>query len=82
MNSTATLLRLPAVMSATGLSKSTLYLRIKQQLMTPPVKLGQRCAAWPSNEIEAINIARIAGKPDDAIRELVAELKRQRTPDT
>lgn len=77
----SSLLRLPAVMSATGLSRSTLYLRIKQQLMTPPVKLGERCAAWPAHEIAAINNARIAGKPDDAIRELVADLERQRTAD-
>lgn len=77
----SSLLRLPAVMAATGLSRSTLYLRIKQQLMTPPVKLGARCAAWPDSEILALNNARIAGKPDNAIRELVAELQRQRTSD-
>ena len=72
------LLRLPAVMSATGQTRSTLYLRIKQRLMTPPVKLGERCAAWPSDEIAAINAARIAGKTDAEIRELVAQLEQQR----
>ncbi len=72
------LLRLPAVMNATGLSRSTLYLRIKQQLLPPPVKIGERCAAWPSHEIEAINAARIAGKPDEEIRELVNQLQQQR----
>jgi len=49
--------------------------------MTPPVKLGERCAAWPSHEISKINAARIAGKSDEEIRELVAELKRQRISD-
>lgn len=73
------LLRLPAVMSATGLTRSTLYLRIKQRLMTPPVKLGERVAAWPADEVEAINAARIAGKTTDQIRELVAQLEQQRT---
>ena len=72
------LLRLPAVMSASGQARSTLYLRIKQRLMTPPVKLGERCAAWPSDEIAAINAARIAGKTDAEIRELVAQLEQQR----
>lgn len=72
------LLRLPAVMNATGQTRSTLYLRIKQRLMTPPVKLGERCAAWPSDEIAAINAARIAGKTDAEIRELVAQLEQQR----
>lgn len=72
------LLRLPAVMNATGLTRSTLYLRIKQRLMTPPVKLGERVAAWPANEVEAINAARIAGKTTEEIRELVAQLEQQR----
>lgn len=81
MDTAVTLLRLPAVMSATGLSRSSIYLRVKQRLMTAPVKLGARCAAWPRHEVDAINNARIAGKPDDAIRELVADLERQRTAD-
>lgn len=72
------LLRLPAVMSATGQTRSTLYLRIKQRLMTPPVKLGERCAAWPADEVAAINAARIAGKSNEEIRELVAKLELQR----
>lgn len=72
------LLRLPAVMNATGQTRSTLYLRIKQRLMTPPVKLGERCAAWPADEIAAINAARIAGKTNDELRELVAKLEQQR----
>nr|WP_081651302.1 AlpA family phage regulatory protein [Cupriavidus sp. WS] len=76
---TSSLLRLPAVMSATGLTRSTLYLRIKQRLMTPPVKLGERCAAWPAHEVAAINTARIAGKSEAEIRELVTQLEQQRT---
>ena len=72
------LLRLPAVVAATGLSRSSVYLRIKQKLMPPPVKIGERCAAWPSHEIEAINTARIAGKSEDEIRQLVDQLKKQR----
>lgn len=55
------LLRLSFVISATGLTRSTPYLRIKQQLMTPLIKLGKRRAAWPAHELAAINTARIAG---------------------
>ncbi len=73
------LLRLPAVMNATGMTRSTLYLRIKQRLMTPPVKLGERVAAWPVTEVEALNAARIAGKTTEEIRQLVARLEQQRT---
>lgn len=72
------LLRLPAVMTATGQSRSTLYLRIKQRLMTPPVKLGERCAAWPEREVAALNAARISGKSDEEIRSLVVALELQR----
>lgn len=72
------LLRLPAVMERTGLARPTVYLRAKQGLFPRPVKLGSRMAAWPENEVAAINAARIAGKSDDEIRELVARLERER----
>jgi len=73
-----TFLRLKKVMDAMGISRSTVYLRIRQGLMPPPVKLGERCSAWPNYEISAINAARIAQKSNDEIRELVAQLQRQR----
>ena len=76
---TAKLLRLPDVLALTASTRSTHYLRIQQRLMTPPVKLGERCAAWPVSEVEAINAARIAGKTTDEIRELVARLVEART---
>ena len=66
-------------MEATCMSRSTLYLRIKQGLMTPPVRLGRRCSAWPEHEIAAINAAFVAQKSDDEIREIVGRLQRQRT---
>lgn len=76
---TAKLLRLPDVLAMTASTRSTHYLRVKQRLMTPPVKLGERCAAYPASEVEAINAARIAGKTDAEIRELVAQLIEART---
>lgn len=42
--------------------------------MTPPVLLGARSVGWPEHEIDAILLARIAGKTDAEIRELVAKL--------
>ncbi|MEW6671832.1 MAG: AlpA family phage regulatory protein [Thermodesulfobacteriota bacterium] len=73
-----TMLRLPAVKSATGLSRSTIYLRISQRLWTRPVSLGLRAVGWPSEEVAAIIAARIAGKTDDEIRVLVAKLEAAR----
>ena len=69
-----TFLRLKKVMDAMGISRSTVYLRIRQGLMTPPVKLGERCSAWPSREIEMIIAAQISGKPNGVIKALVNQL--------
>ena len=72
------ILRLPAVKLATGLSRSTLYLRIAQGVFTHPVSLGGRAVGWPAHEVATLNAARIAGKPDSEIRELVAQLEAAR----
>ncbi len=73
-----TILRLPAVKSACGHSHSTLYLRINQGLWTKPVSLGGRTVGWPASEVNALNAARIAGKNDAQIRELVVQLETDR----
>lgn len=72
------ILRLPAVKGECGLSRSSIYLRIAQGLWPKPVSLGGRAVGWPDNEVKAVNAARIAGKTDDEIRELVAELQKSR----
>lgn len=69
-----TILRVPDVKSQSGLSRSTLYLRIAQGLWTKPVSLGPRAVGWPAEEVAAINAARIAGKTDIEIRALVERL--------
>jgi prophage regulatory protein len=69
-----TILRRKQVQIRTGLSRSTIYLRISQGLWTKPISLGARAVGWPEHEIEAINAARIAGKSDEEIRELVFKL--------
>ena len=72
------ILRLPAVKSESGLSRSTIYLRIAQGLWPKPVNLGVRAVGWPAAEIAAVNAARIAGKSDDEIRALVVKLEAAR----
>ena len=42
------ILRLPAVKESTGLSRSTLYLRIAHGVFTHPVSLGGRAVGWPA----------------------------------
>ena len=73
-----TILRMPAVKTESGLSRSTIYLRVSQRLWTKPVALGARAVGWPSDEVEALNAARISGKTDDEIRDLVAKLEAAR----
>lgn len=73
-----TIRRLPAVQHRSGLSRSTIYLRISQGLWTKPVSLGGRAIGWPDDEIDTLNAARIAGKTDDEIRQLVQSLHEAR----
>jgi prophage regulatory protein len=75
---THTILRLPAVKETTGLSRSTLYLRIAHGVFTHPVSLGGRAVGWPAHEVGTLNAARIAGKSDAEIRELVTKLEAAR----
>jgi prophage regulatory protein len=78
-NRITALVRRPAVEAATGETRSTIYRKIKKGLFTRPVKLGGDRVGWPAYEVEEINLARIAGKTEDEIRLLVAELHRKRT---
>jgi prophage regulatory protein len=46
-------LRLPAVMARTGLSRSTIYLRMKAGALPKQVKLGgARAVGWVESEID------------------------------
>jgi prophage regulatory protein len=42
------------------------------------VAIGERAVGWPNCEVQAINAARIAGKTEAEIRELVARLHAKR----
>jgi prophage regulatory protein len=73
-----TILRIPAAKSQSGYSRSTIYLRIAQGLWTRQISLGPRAVGWPANEIGALNAARISGKTDAEIRDLVLKLEAAR----
>jgi prophage regulatory protein len=73
------ILRLPAVMAETGYrSHASIYTRVRGGLFPKPVAIGAHSVGWPSEEIHAINAARIAGKTDDDIRGLVTRLHDRR----
>ena len=74
------ILRMPAVKAETGhRSHASIYNAIKAGLFPTGVAIGRRSKGWPSDEVQAINGARIAGKSDDEIRELVKTLHAKRT---
>jgi prophage regulatory protein len=45
------ILRLPAVKVRTGLSRSTIYLRISEGSFPKPVSLGSRAVGWLESEV-------------------------------
>jgi prophage regulatory protein len=49
---TYTILRLPAVKAHTGLSRSTIYLRVSEGTFPRPVSLGRRAVGWLEAEIQ------------------------------
>lgn len=51
MNSVTSILRLPDVKARTGLSRSTIYLRISEGCFPKPVSLGGRAVGWIEAEV-------------------------------
>lgn len=45
------ILRLPTVKARTGLSRSTIYLRVSEGSFPPPVSLGARAVGWVEAEV-------------------------------
>ncbi len=50
---TSTILRLQAVKSRTGLSRSSIYLKMSQDIFPKQIFLGERAVGWVESEIEA-----------------------------
>ena len=74
----ATIWRLPQALAESGKTRSPWYQDIQRGLMTKSVKLGRRAAGWPAIEVQAINQARIAGKTEQQIHDLVERLHQAR----
>ena len=72
------LLRKRLVLDTTGNSNSGLYAAMQRGTMVRPVRLGPRAVAWPSNEIDAVVAARVAGSTEGEIKALVQQLHAQR----
>ena len=57
---------------------TTARLNREKGLWTKQISLGPRAIGWPADEAAALNVARISGKTDDEIRELVKSLHTKR----
>ena len=59
-------LRLPEVMARTGLSRSTIYVRLDEGRFPQPVSLGGRAVGWIESEVDEWMRERIAASRGDA----------------
>ena len=70
---TPRILRLPLVRERTGLSRSSIYLRISEGRFPRPISLGERAVGWLESEItewlnRRIEASRPAGPRGDGSR--------------
>lgn len=72
------MLRCPQVGARMGKRRTAIYDDVKLGLLPPGVKLGSRAVAWPMHEVDAVMAARIAGKSNADIRQLVKCLVAER----
>ena len=54
------LLRLRTVEAITGLSRSTIYAKLKARQFVEPVRLGARCTRWRAGDVQAWLAAQVA----------------------
>lgn len=72
------LLRKAESLRILGDRNTTLYEKIKRGTMVRPVPIGGRAVAFPSDEVQAIVAARIAGASEPELRALVDALHDRR----
>jgi|APSaa5957512576_1039674.scaffolds.fasta_scaffold18638_3 prophage regulatory protein len=65
VNMTNTILRLPAVLKRTGLSRSTVYLLISKDKFPESISLGDRAVGWIESEIDQWLEERISASRSD-----------------
>jgi prophage regulatory protein len=49
------ILRFPEVKKLSGMSRSTIYLRITEGLFPRPIQLGARMVGWRESEVATMN---------------------------
>ncbi|WP_369819847.1 helix-turn-helix transcriptional regulator, partial [Oleiphilus sp. HI0066] len=72
------MMRRPETCRTLGKGRTAFYNDISKGLMTPGVAITSRTVAWPSDEVFAVMKARIAGKSEAELKELVQNLLERR----
>lgn len=73
-----TLIRLAPAFKAIGVGRSRGYELMHEGLLPRAIKISDRAAAIPSNELEAVIAARVGGASPKVIRALVRRLHAER----
>lgn len=75
------IIKQPQLLKQFAFSKSTLFTQINQGLMPKPISLGSRAVGYLQHEVDSVLSARIAGKNNEQIKELVKSLMAKRNGD-
>jgi prophage regulatory protein len=75
------IIKQPQLLKQFAFSKSTLFTQINQGLMPKPISLGSRAVGYLQHEVDSVLFARIAGKNNEQIKELVKSLMAKRNGD-
>jgi predicted DNA-binding transcriptional regulator AlpA len=68
-------INLPEVQKMFSFSRSTVYQRVAEKILPPPIKLGsERAIAWLKTELDAVIDLMIKGASNSEIQELVSDL--------
>ena len=73
MNPPTRFVRLPEVVARTGLSRSTIYVRLAEGCFPQPVPLGARAVGWIESEVDNWIRERIAESRGEASRAVHAQ---------
>lgn len=72
------MLRKPEALKKTGLGATSFYYQIKKGVMPPPIKLGEKAAAYLEHELDAVIACRAGGGTESDLREVVEYLVNHR----
>lgn len=72
------ILRKPEVLNSFGISDSTLYARINEGVIAPPIPLGDRAVGFLEHEAQAVLSSMVAGKSKEEIKSQVTAMVHER----